>query len=261
MGILRDALQLEGRGIISLVGAGGKTSLMFRLARELSEEGDAVLTTTTTRIFMPDESQSPKVILAASAEEIRKQAMVHLKEHRHVTAAASRTEGRDKLIGLPPETVDELGDCGLFDWVVVEADGAAKRPLKAPAAHEPVIPPATGWLIGLVGLSAVGRPFTGETVHRPAIFSELCNLLPGAEITASALACLLTHPQGLMKNAPGQCRRLIFLNQADAPGALSAGREIAGKLLRDGDAGSRRVIIGQALADPPVVEVYDVEPG
>ena len=64
-----------------------------------------------------------------------------------------------------------------------------------------------------------------------------------------------------MKNAPGQCRRLIFLNQADAPGALSAGREIAGKLLRDGDAGSRRVIIGQALADPPVVEVYDVEPG
>jgi hypothetical protein len=63
-----------------------------------------------------------------------------------------------------------------------------------------------------------------------------------------------------MKNAPRDCRRLIFLNQADTPGGLAAGREISGLLLRNGAPGVQRVIIGQALAEPPLVEFYDLSP-
>ena len=260
MELLRDALQLRGGGIISLVGAGGKTSLMFRLARELSEKGDPVLTTTTTRICAPGESQSDKVIVGGSLDEIRKQAVAHLKRHRHLTAAAGLLEDQGKLIGLAPETVDALGESGLFRWIIAEADGAAGRPLKAPAAHEPVVPSATGWLIGVVGLSALGKPLTEHWVHRPAIFSEICDLTPGAEITASAVASLIRHPQGIMKSAPERCRRLVFLNQADAPGALATGRDIAGLVLGDGGAGIHRVIIGQVSAEPPVVEIFEALP-
>ena len=79
---------LEAGGVISLVGAGGKTSLMFRLAQELSAEGATVLTTTTTRIFMPAEEQSRCVILADTAETILERAAQKLNEHRHITAAA-----------------------------------------------------------------------------------------------------------------------------------------------------------------------------
>ncbi len=260
MGLLRKALQLEGGGMISLVGAGGKTSLMFRLARELSEDGDTVLTTTTTRIYTPDPSQSQKVIVAASVEEIQNRAAADLKGHRHITAAAGRIESQNKLTGFAPAMVDAFMKCGLFHWIIVEADGAAGRPLKTPEAHEPVIPGATGWLISLAGLSVVGKPFTDQWVHRPKIFSEICGLSPGAEITASAVACLLMHPQGAMKNAPRDCRRLIFLNQADAPGGLAAGRKISGLLLRKGDQGIQRVIVGQVLAEPPLVEFYDLSP-
>ncbi|MCF8109113.1 MAG: hypothetical protein K9J81_08985, partial [Desulfohalobiaceae bacterium] len=48
-----DLLLPERSGIISLVGAGGKTSLMFQLAREIAARKQRVLTTTTTRIFSP----------------------------------------------------------------------------------------------------------------------------------------------------------------------------------------------------------------
>ena len=121
-----------GGGIISLVGAGGKTSLMFRLARELSEKGDPVLTTTTTRICAPGESQSDKVIVGGSLDEIRKQAVAHLKRHRHLTAAAGLLEDQGKLIGLAPETVDALGESGLFRWIIAEADGAGRPAPEGP---------------------------------------------------------------------------------------------------------------------------------
>ena len=54
---LGQALMLGDGGVISLVGAGGKTSLMFKLAHELSKTGEPVLTTTTTKIFEPGPDQ------------------------------------------------------------------------------------------------------------------------------------------------------------------------------------------------------------
>jgi len=104
---LRDALLLKGGGVVSLVGAGGKTSLMFRLAQELSAAGETVLTTTTTRIFMPEEGQSRCVILADTAEKILERAAPELNEHRHLTAAAGLSVDPGKLAGL---TVDDLMD-------------------------------------------------------------------------------------------------------------------------------------------------------
>jgi len=47
---LYHALLLENGGVITIVGAGGKTSMMFQLAKVLSSAGDTVLTTTTTKI-------------------------------------------------------------------------------------------------------------------------------------------------------------------------------------------------------------------
>ncbi|MDO8941850.1 MAG: hypothetical protein Q7U75_01630, partial [Desulfobacterales bacterium] len=99
---------LDAGGVISLVGAGGKTSLMFRLAQELSAGGETVLTTTTTRIFMPEEGQSRCVILADTAEKILERAAQTINGHRHLTAAAGLSADAGKLVGLTPDTVDRL---------------------------------------------------------------------------------------------------------------------------------------------------------
>jgi len=255
---LRDALLLKGGGVVSLVGAGGKTSLMFRLARELSAAGETVLTTTTTRIFMPEAGQSRCVILADTAEEILERAAQRPNEHRHLTAAAGLSADPGKLAGLTPHTVDRLWAAQVFDWIIVEADGAAGRPLKAPTAHEPVIPRSTGWLIAVAGLSAVGRTLTGESVFRPEVFSRLSGLAPGGLIDAAAVAAVLGHSEGSMQGAPGGCRRVAFLNQADAPEHVAAARRIAEALQHGARGGIERVVCGRLAAEPPVVAVRDL---
>ena len=69
---------LADGGVVSLVGAGGKTSLMFRLARELTKAGGTVLTTTTTKIFEPTPDQAARVILAESASGLLTQAQAFM---------------------------------------------------------------------------------------------------------------------------------------------------------------------------------------
>jgi len=258
MGFLRKALMLDAGGVISLVGAGGKTSLMFRLARELSAEGETVLTTTTTRISMPGQGQSRCVILADTAEKILERAAQKLNEHRHITAAAGLSADSGKLAGLTPETVDRLRASQVFDWIIVEADGAAGRPLKAPAEHEPVIPSCSGWLVGVVGLRALGQPLTDQWVFRAEMFSRITGLSPGTAVTEEAIAAALVHAQGALKGAPGKCRCLAFLNQADAPGANAAGLRIAGLLKRRGGSRIQRTIVGQVLGEPPIAAVFDL---
>jgi probable selenium-dependent hydroxylase accessory protein YqeC len=255
---LRDALLLENGGVVSLVGAGGKTSLMFRLARELSRKGEKVLTTTTTRIYAPTAEQSSTCILAGTADEIVERAAPFLDKFCHVTAGGGQISGQGKISGLPPEMINRLRASQVFEWIIVEADGAAGRPLKAPADHEPVIPNCTGWLVGMVGLSALGKPLTDQWVFRPEMFARVTGLREGAAVTEEAIAAALGHAQGILKGAPKGCRCLAFLNQADTAGEKDAGMRIAGLLNQYGESRIHRAIVGQAVGEPPVSAVFDL---
>ncbi|MEA3230780.1 MAG: putative selenium-dependent hydroxylase accessory protein YqeC, partial [Thermodesulfobacteriota bacterium] len=86
---LREILLCGNGGVISLVGAGGKTSLMFRIAREVSNAGESVLTTTTTRIMWPDKKQSSEIFLAATPKLVIEKASVLIKNNLHLTAASA----------------------------------------------------------------------------------------------------------------------------------------------------------------------------
>ncbi len=257
---LRDGLMLTGGGVVSLVGAGGKTSLMFTLARELSLAGETVLTTTTTKIYRPSRDQSEVVVLSDSATDLQDRVRGLLSKHRHITAAFSNIAEPGKLRGFDPEVVDQLYQTGLFQWIIVEADGAAGRPLKAPAAHEPVIPGCTTRLVGVIGLDGAGQPVNAQWIFRPERFTRLAGLAPGAAVTADAIADVLVHPNGIFKGAPQAVMRIAFCNQADVPKNLAAGHRIARELSERKDTGLKRVAIGQALFTPPVLAVYDLEP-
>lgn len=244
--------------MVSLVGSGGKTSLMFRLAAELAAGGDSVLTTTTTRIRRPREEQSRCLIVSGRVAEVLARAEALPGAERHLTAAAGVDADPQKLIGFAPGDVDRLAAAGVFRWVIVEADGARGLPLKAPAAHEPVIPQSTGWLVAVVGLSGLGRPLTGERVFRPEAFARLSGLAPGAPIDAAAVAAVLAHPEGVMQGAPGGCRRVAFLNQADTPGHVACALRIAEALRQGPRGGLERVVCGRLEAGPPVAAVRDL---
>jgi probable selenium-dependent hydroxylase accessory protein YqeC len=254
---LRDALLLCDGGVVSLVGAGGKTSLMYRLARELAGDGQTVLTTTTTRIYPPAADQCAVCILAPTAGQILEQAARRIGRHRHMTAAAGRIVESGKLSGLALKEIERLQASRVFDWIIVEADGAGGRPLKAPAGHEPVIPSGSGWLVGVIGLRAIGQPLTDRWVFRPEAFARITGLAPGATVTEEAVAAALTHARGVLTGAPADCRRLAFLNQADTPRRRAAGLRIADLLVRMDGVPIRRTVVGHVRKDPPVTAVFD----
>jgi len=259
MASLREGLMLEGGGVVSLVGGGGKTTLMFKLARELSMAGEPVLTTTTTKIFKPSSSQTGRVILSDSVTNILDRAAVMLDRHLHLTAAVGKLPESGKLVGFHPDIIGELWNAGLFQWIIVEADGAAGKALKAPSAHEPVIPACTKRLVAMVGLNGVGQPLTERLVFRHAHFARLTGLRLGSNVTAVAIADVLVRNEGLFKGSFPEAMRIAFLNQADVGENFSKGQRVARILSRRKNTGLARVVIGQILFAPPVLEVYDLD--
>lgn len=256
---LREGLMLGEGGVISLVGAGGKTRLMFRLARELVSAGETVLTTTTTKIYTPSLEQSESVFISETADGLLKNLRTQRGVMHPVTAAAGRLPDQNKLIGLAPEVIRDIWQSRLFKWIIVEADGAAGRPLKAPAGHEPVIPDCSSICVGIIGLSGVGRPLESVRVFRTEQFHRLSGLPAGETITPAAVVQVIIHDQGIFKGAPGNALRIAFCNQADDPRNQAAGRQIARVLIQTKHTGINRVVIGQAQFDPPITEFYDLK--
>lgn len=83
------------------------------------------------------------------------------------------------------------------DLILVEADGSRVLPVKAPAAHEPAMPPDADLLIGVVGLDCLGRPMDDATVHRPGLFGPPCGCSPGEAIHTSHIVALYWELQAL----------------------------------------------------------------
>ena len=145
-------------GVTSVIGSGGKTSLIAALARELP--GTVILTTTTH--ILPFEGIFTFTM----------QGMYGLAEklaESHVVCVGSQAEKNGKLV-TPELGIDAL--TSLADYVLVEADGARRLPLKAHAAWEPVIPACSDRTILVLGASGLGRPVR-EKVHHPELFCEL----------------------------------------------------------------------------------------
>lgn len=199
---LRELLLPDER-IVAFVGAGGKTSLIYAIARQLSGWGQRVLVTTTTRMMPP----ARNCLLLDSCTRIP--------PYRHLTVGKCIDPQTGKLLGVGPQAIAELKERFRADFVLVEADGAAGRPIKAPEAHEPVIPECAHLVVGVMGLDALGKAADAGTVHRLEAFLRVTGLIVGETIGEQALAALAAHPEGLFKGAPERARRLAFHNKAD----------------------------------------------
>jgi probable selenium-dependent hydroxylase accessory protein YqeC len=251
---LKEAFDIRSGEVISLVGGGGKTTLMFALAQELASGGDCVITTTTTKIFEPSPSEAPLLLLETDEGELMRLLLGNLAKHRHITVASGKLSS-GKLDGVSPEFVVELAGLSQVSCIVVEADGAAHRSLKAPNQTEPVIPLNTSLVIPVVGIDAVGCRLTEEDVFRPEIASDLLGLPLGGVISTDAVAFLVTHHQGIIKGSPEPARIVPFINKMDLDGGLLKGRDLADKILAMKHPQIERVVLGQAQSPEPVIEV------
>lgn len=186
-------------GLTSVIGSGGKTTLLGILGRELAARGRVVLCTTTKIRPLP----GFPLLLSPTAERLG--ALLHT-EPAVCVGAPFGTEGKLQAPELPMEEL-----LALADYVIAEADGAAQRPLKAHAPHEPCIAPETRRTILLTGASGLGRPIR-EAVHRPEIFASIAGCGPHDPAAPEAVARVLRQ------EALGD---LLLINQAEASPAAA----------------------------------------
>jgi len=253
-GSLSEALGLRAREMISLTGAGGKTTLMFRLARELSVEGKKVITTTTTKILEPSEDESLHLFVSEDEEKVKEFVDRHLDEYGHITLAKERI-GRGKLRGISPELADSLWNLYDIDVLIIEADGASGRPVKAPREGEPVIPSNTTLVVAVLGLDGVEKELNDQNVFQASRVSKLTGIPEDEKMTEEGMALLTTHPEGLFKGAPNSSRLAAFLNKVDIPDGVAKAKKITRNIFEKKDVKIDRVILGQLKSEPPVVEV------
>jgi len=239
---LAEALNLESHEVVSLVGGGGKTSVMFRLAHELAAAGKRIISTTTTRIMPPTPEESGCIILEEDEDVMIARARAALLDCLHITIACPDT---NKLKGLLPETIDRLHHLKLAEYIVNEADGAACQPLKAPNPTEPVIPASTSLVVAVVGIEAIGRPLLSDNAFRIEHISRLTGLKEGELITVEAVSLLLTHPQGIIQYAPTAGRIIPFINKAGADQDTQA-KILAENVLCRHHPQIERVVFGEA---------------
>lgn len=227
--------------IISLVGAGGKTSTLFWLAHLFCRTGRRVLITTTTHMFMP----APPCPVLLCRDPTRLPA-----SYRHLPLLACfsgwNTDG-NKVRGFSPQTIDFLIAQQNLDVVLVEADGARGFALKAPAEHEPCIPFSSRCVIGITGGGMFGKPVGPDNVHRWSNFAEITGLRAGDRLDLPALRRLIQHPLGLFKGAPSGCRRIWLINRFSQ---YENHDDILNQLLDEGDVDA--IWQGAVQEDPPI---------
>ncbi len=199
------------KGSIAVIGAGGKTSAIFRLAKEFAARDLRVVITTTTRMFRKPGS------LATTAEEVSE-----LLEHQSVVIAGRPAE-EGKIAGLEEEQARVL--TRIADIILVEADGSKRFPLKVPASHEPVIPSSTDRLILVAGLSGIGAKLS-QGCHRAELAKELIGVSSEHIIAAEDIARMLKKGY-LEQSLTGGYQVSVLLNQADHSRLRKAGEDIA----------------------------------
>lgn len=214
-GNLASALKIEP-GITAIIGSGGKSTLLKTLGLELMRTGGRVLLCTTTHMFpvagvpwngssrrldaapwKPGAAHVPGCTCEACADLVRGS-----------ICQAGVLDPETGKLSAPAEPLDQLAQ--RFDYVLAEADGGKRLPLKAHAAWEPVIPAATANVVWVVGASGLGKPIN-EAVHRPELFCERCGCEPTDIATPERVAMALNAEMRMLNLSNAR----IMLNQVD----------------------------------------------
>jgi len=254
-----DVFDLARPGVAAVVGAGGKSSLLGRFARELMERGASGLISVTTKLKQSQEDLGDCLIQTPDDDSIPLldgyAGQVPLLIRRPLPE-------REKLDGVEPELV-----CGIKAQytklpICVEADGAAAGWLKVPGAHEPRIPGCSRSVIALTAFPVLRRKPDPSRIHRWDEYTRFCGGDGGGRFTPETAARLLLDPWGSFKGAPRGAKRIWFINQADSGAERDAAVSFVESVLAQPMASSKhpvgdRIVVGSLRTgefhyiDPP----------
>ncbi len=252
---LKSVLGITEKEIVSIYGAGGKTSLLYLLASELSGSGNKVVVTTTTKIF-----QNPNIPLVLTPRLSEAKAKLQrLLLGRNPLILAENLYPGGKLKGIDPSWPGRLIEQpGLF-CILGECDGAAGRSLKGYASFEPVLPPDSSIILPVLGLSGLGAPLNSKQVHRPEQFSQMVGIKMGETVRVEHLIRSLKWMVELGRRQAPRARVVPVLNQADLVSDIGVIKQIAGAVAGDPDL--QHIIFAAARKPAPVKFIFNLISG
>ncbi|MEO8779133.1 MAG: selenium cofactor biosynthesis protein YqeC [Rhodanobacter sp.] len=217
---------LAGKRLIAVAGAGGKKSTMYALAARCA--GRAGLTTTVNCPYPPSEL-GVQLVIGEEATLLEAVCATPRESRRVFFARPGKYE--DLAAGIRPELVTQIHAAHAFDLLLVKADGARRRLIKAPAEGEPIYPPGTELVLYVVSAHALGRKLNSGVAHRPEEFAALTGAEEEAKIGAEHIVKLLTSSAGALKGVGPQTRVVPIINRVDTPARHRQARDIAERVL------------------------------
>ena len=240
---------------IAFVGGGGKSTTIYRLALELAENQKKVLVTTTTMIFHPEVKNRPyNIFFTGSAYSFIKN--ISSTKGTITIAGAGIISNGKKIKGFTPDEINMIHKTGHFDIILVEADGARGKPIKAPAEYEPVIPINSDIVAGVVGMDCLGTKINEYNVHRPELFTKITNSSMDDIIETNIVSKLLNSPSGLFKDTSPKSRKIVIFNKSDTTDRISKAKIIAEKISES--LNIERIIITSMTGNDPVMAVISL---
>ncbi|MDI6601960.1 MAG: selenium cofactor biosynthesis protein YqeC [Thermoanaerobacteraceae bacterium] len=212
-------------------GSGSKTTVLFKLGRELFDS-KKVLLTTTTKIYVP-EQEDIFVLIKPEADIVNNPEILTGREKLKVWGGGiyNQLGNNDKLLGVGCNTLDYLFQQDIMAYLLIEVDGARQKPIKAPAEYEPCIPKRATTVLDVIGMDAIGNTLNEKTFHRVDVFLKYTDFQPNSTIDTDVVAALINWEQGLFKNVSLNARKLLILNKVDNPQRRNSAEEIVRKVL------------------------------
>ncbi|WP_435075709.1 selenium cofactor biosynthesis protein YqeC [Halorubrum sp. HHNYT27] len=243
-----DALDAAA-GTTCLVGAGGKKTTLYALADRL----DRAVLTATVRIPIFDREVAAVRVTddPVTAIEALRETDSSAGDDAFPLGLVPERERDDRYRGYDTAVVDELA--AAHDGpVLVKADGARTRLLKAPDEREPQVPAGADRVIPVASVAAVGEPLTAETVHRPERVAAITGAELGDEITPEMVGHVLAEPRGGLKDVPPDATAIPLINAVDDDADETTARSVARVVHERADV--PRVVLARMIAG----EVVDV---
>lgn len=234
-------------GIVCCVGAGGKKTTMFRLAAE--HTGRVGITATAHIEFFPKTLTATKYI--APEPELLEQ--IRDDTGSRLIAFAQPSERRGRRAGINPELLMQFRDEGRFELLLVKADGARSRWLKAPAGHEPPLPDNADTVIAVTSAKAIGKHLTDKIAHRIERITAVTGLEKNEIIQPHHVARLLASEEGALKNT-GLARVIPLINMVDDTEREDLARQAATEALSLTDRFDY-VVLATMRDQSPIIEI------
>ena len=195
------------RKVVCLVGAGGKKTTMYALAQSLT---GTVALSSTTHMYHYDSKYVDRLICIKNQDYLAVE-----KEISKVHAFFGEKIQKERVSGLTEKALRNIWNSGNYDTMIIKADGARARLIKAPGPGEPLIPSFADYVIPIFSIKVMGRKLDSSIAHRIDQLSQVMNIEPGEVIQEKHVLSLMTSEGGFLKHAKGK-QIIPIINMVDS---------------------------------------------